>query len=120
MIIGLPGSGKTELAKQISKETGQTVVDDPESVEDVLLTDGNIVLSDPFLCQEETRNGVSLLMQQRFPELEQEEIFFENDPKQAKENAIARGTRNVNGLISYLTKVYKPDGKTRPVYRPKD
>ena len=120
MIAGLPGSGKTELGKKIAKDTGKTIVDDPESLEDVLLTDGNIVLTDPFLCETDTRERISLLMKQRFPDIEQETIFFENDPVQANANANRRENRNVKGLITYLTKVYEPDGDTIPVYKPEN
>lgn len=118
VIIGLPGSGKTTLGKQICEKTGQTLIDDPKSLKDILHTDGNIVVTDPFLCQPCTREQVLLIASDHFPDCEQEIIFFENNPAQASKNAQERADRSVSGLIAYLTKVYKPIGEIRPVYCP--
>jgi len=116
MVVGLPGSGKTELAKQIAQSTGRQLIDDPTDMDFLEKSDGNIVIADPFFCETHIRELALQVLAESFPDAELEVIFFENNPIQAKINARKRGTRKVDGLINHLSSIYQPEDETLPVW----
>jgi len=83
LIIGLPGSGKTYLAKNKYVPEGYLLIDDP----DVLPTnDGilfkNVVVTDPHLCKEKVRNNCIKFFEDVGYVVEC--IYFENNPEKCR------------------------------------
>lgn len=83
LIVGLPGSGKTHLAKAKYVSDGYILIDDPN----VLPTkDGilfkNVVVADPHLCREDVRNNCIRFFEDVGYTVEC--IFFENSPEKCR------------------------------------
>lgn len=112
LLIGLPGSGKSFLGRQLSIQ-GAYFIDDISikgltSLTDVIGKHKHIVVSDAFLCCEKYRKAAKKLLQEH----EVEWIFFENNPEKCRRNVIRRNDgRKVDGLIKQLSLEYViPDG----------
>jgi len=81
LIIGLPGSGKTYLAKARYEHLGYELVDEPKDLPD-LSPEKDYVICDPHLCDPRTRE----LCRNILKDFEIEEIYFENDPQKCQNN----------------------------------
>ena len=81
LIIGLPGSGKTHLAK--TKYVDYTLLDDPNvlpTMSGILFK--NIVVADPHLCKESVRNSCIRFFEDVGYIVEC--IYFENNPDKCR------------------------------------
>ena len=117
IIIGLPGSGKTHLAREMYPDA--YIIDDPISVKDLLVGKPHIVVTHPDFCSPNRLKSFKLFINHHYDDVEFEEIYFENDPDQCRINALGRGNKKVGGLISLLTKEYKPPIIAIPVWNNK-
>ena len=80
LIIGLPGSGKTHLAKTKYVPLGYVLIDDPKEKPNAEGKD--IVITDPHLCDENIRKScISFLEKMGYAV---ECIYFENDEEKCK------------------------------------
>ena len=108
-IGGLPGSGKTFLAKKMLSECNYTLFDDinEETKKDLvksLLEEKDIIITDPHFCLLDVRNKVEKWILEINPKYKIEWILFENDPLSCKSNVEFRNdNRKVEGLIHYLS-----------------
>lgn len=108
LICGLPGSGKTTYANNITSQINNVVlIDDPVSWDAVLTQlshSGSVVLTDPYLCIEKNRQEALC----RFEELGfvVEWVFFENNPKQCIVNSFSRKDKEVRNDIMWFSKQY--------------
>ena len=116
VIVGLPGSGKTYLGKKLTEDTGFEFLDDVTKTQmgrlKALLDEGkSCIVSDPNLVIEPIRKSAAEYLA-KFPNLEIEWIFFENNPKQCMNNVTRRNDgRKVFGFIEAFSKKYVvPDG----------
>lgn len=116
IIIGLPGSGKSELAKTLPG----ILYDDPKTPEELEAiklwhSQGfDIVITDPHLCLPEVEKRARL----HFPDATY--IYFQNDPVQCIINARGREGKEVEQFIKLLTQYYNPPSDALPVYRKED
>jgi predicted kinase len=90
LIIGLPGSGKTYLAKNSYSE--YKLIDDPSvnniELEEVLSELEDVVICDPNLCDVTYRNRIKELLNLFGYAIK--EIYFENEPIKAYNNIKCR------------------------------
>lgn len=124
LIIGLPGSGKTEYARTLNIP----VIDDPEvnyptqremliRVKELLSDNLKICITTPSLCNTYIRKGAEKLLTKK-TKAKISFIFFANDPEQCRINVAARNDgRKVEEYISRLTETYNPPQVDREVYR---
>lgn len=105
LIIGLPGSGKTELGKSIPCDT---FIDDPLFYGDLPDLDGHIIITDPHFCNKHILHSAKIQLKIKYGDVKFEEIFFENDPIQCKKNAAHRFNKPVEHFIDYLSGIYNP------------
>ena len=83
LIVGLPGSGKTHLAKAKYVPIGYVLCDDPTVLDRTLLESGkDVVFTDPHLCNSDTRRIAEDVL--RGYGYEVEWVFFENNERKAK------------------------------------
>ena len=83
LIIGLPGSGKTYLAKTKYIPLGYILFDDPKKLNtDVLLSRCNVVFTDPHLCNLSIREKAKELLKAYGYSVEC--IFFEKDENKCR------------------------------------
>lgn len=122
-IAGLPGSGKTHLAKELAKN-GYELFDDvgaETAKEDVIncMRDGkDCIVVDPHFCSLGARQAAQKIAEKFSAEVEW--IFFENNPELCLKNAKRRNDgRKVEDFIKSLSKVYSiPENeKSIPVYK---
>ena len=115
-IVGLPGSGKTTFAKSF----GLPILDDPKQLWEVTsfvdCLKGTGIIVDPNLCIQynltKAKDWVEGL------DVEQiEVIYFENNPQQCLINSRKRVDKPVEQYISYLSRIYEPQGPVIPVWR---
>ena len=126
-IHGLPGSGKTYLANQISKDGDYSILDD---IMDISLIEAemnkgrDIILSSPYF---ESFTGMPFESRLRTmlagTDYDVEEIWFDNDPEKCIENVKSRKDHKIkpNNLfpeIRMFSSRYKiPEGvRTIPVW----
>jgi len=108
LIIGLPASGKTNLAKRLYPSA--YLVDDPVSLLELPKPGQteHLIITDPSFCVARTLAFCEKLLYQTYGEVEINHIYFANDPEQCLKNASGRVGKMVNSYISYLTKEYNP------------
>lgn len=99
LIIGLPGSGKTYLAKTKYVPMGYVLIDDPKETPKTQGED--IVLTDPHLCNENIREQCINFFEKIGYEVEC--IFFENNEEKCKKLIERRN----DGRIIKTFKVFK-------------
>ena len=130
-IIGLPGSGKSHLIKELNRTEDNCVIDDPINfVEDVLpFLDGrDLIIADPNLCVPGLRTASkSVILDQLFKKrgvkkeaIKIQYIYFENDPEQCKKNIEYREknegcTKNADVSLDILTKIYLMPKDVNPI-----
>jgi len=126
LIVGLPGSGKTELARKM----GGALLDDLsnngglEKI-DVLVNTNEplIIITDPHLCRTEAREFAIRFLSEHASEYIVEWIFFENNIEACRDNIQNRRVfgdlRIVETTLERLAKAYVvPDfGRVVPVWR---
>jgi predicted kinase len=97
LIVGLPGSGKSQLANRINNDNGGkfTIINDPKDLE---LVKGQIhkdlIITDPQLCFEKNRQQAEKLIKDLNPNCKLEWIYFKNDPDQCLINSNIRNRAN--------------------------
>ncbi len=109
VICGLPGSGKTWLAKNKYEPKGYILADDPEhknEIHKLLLTKKNIVITSPFLITESARLNCRHMLEAFGYEVEF--VFFENNEQRALNNCKYR-THVATSLRSWSSKYVIPD-----------
>lgn len=114
MIVGLPASGKTTLAKKINKDNNSKyrIIDDPKDfMSDIYpYLNENLIITDPKLCIENNRNSATNMIR-KYTNSKIDWLFFENNPAQCILNAKNRPDKKVESLINLLSKDYKiPEG----------
>lgn len=128
IITGLPGSGKTTLARKISD--GRLIFDDPELEDDVMenmllnvFTGYDVVVTTCFLVDGDVRT-MAMDKLYSYGASEIEWIFFENDPEQCLLNILERNKtdyRKISQWFLYdLSNMYKipENSNVVPVYKP--
>lgn len=105
-IVGLPGSGKTELAKRINQDNdGQyTIIDDPKNFDTDIkpYLDRSLIITDPTLCFEKNRNNAIKFIKNVNPNIKLDWMFFENDPTSCLSNINRRGDKNEKKVESFI------------------
>lgn len=116
-IIGLPGSGKTHLAKEMQKHLPSfEIIDDPSELFDfrTQLTNGNFIICDPHLCKQTSRE--ILVKWCNLKGIELECIFFENDKDKCINNLRYRNDGRCISLTSFRYTIPKHI-KTREIWQ---
>jgi len=110
VIVGLPGSGKTILGKELESK-GYYFIDDisvcglNKFLDAVKYQIDKIALSDCFLCKKKDREKCTVFLSKYTDNIEW--IFFENNPQKCYLNVDKRNDgRSVKGLIDILSKEY--------------
>ena len=125
-LVGLPGSGKTEVANNlcrlhtrwdlsvrfVNKYIPSTVivVDDIKSLDELPAPEEYelLIITDPYFCITSTRNMADTFLRLRYGSVEWR--FFPNDPEKCRRNVAHRNDgRKVDDFITQLSKVYEPD-----------
>jgi len=117
LIIGLPGSGKTHLAKTKYVPDGYVLLDDPSvlPVMDKILFK-NIVVTDPHLCKENIRKNCIQFFEDVGYTVEC--IFFENNPTKCRKLIELRNDGRVIGDFKAYNYTI-PDGvEVLEIYEP--
>ena len=111
-LVGLPGSGKTYLGKQLESDSN-IFIDDISKCGLKLLQDAltnnykSIIIADCFLCKRSERILALNFLQNNYYSGEIEWIFFENNPEKCFRNVDKRADgRAVKGLIKHLSGQY--------------
>lgn len=104
LIIGLPASGKTYLAKNKYVPLGYRLIDDPKELP-VLNKKEDYVICDPWLCDPSIRSCFYLL----YGDFEVEEIYFENDHEKCRKNIAERNDGRKIGNLNHF-KYQIPEG----------
>lgn len=110
LIVGLPGSGKTYLANQLSNSN--RVFDDITTLDDLPDND-NFVITDVNFCDSKILNIAVNKLNILYPEHEVEIIYFQNDVESCRKNIKYRcekynDCRNVEGTIKRFGLIYSP------------
>jgi hypothetical protein len=116
LIIGLPGSGKSYLGRDLCDTTNRPFFDDADTVP--LLQSTGFIITHPMMCLITVRTAVVNSLKTHYPDAQHTFLYFENDPHKARENAKRRADKPVFGLISYLTRIYTPEGTPLPIWSP--
>ena len=124
LIIGLPGSGKTYLAKTKYVPLGYTLVDDPldrNHIDRLLYAGHDLVITDPHLCNESTRELAYKHLHNMNCVVSM--VFFENNVEKCKKLIELRNDgRNIKTFSAFNykipknvipLKIYEPEGKIR-------
>jgi hypothetical protein len=124
ILVGLPGSGKSRMAKQINLDNNNKykVIDDPKSLEKDIkpFINQDLIITDPALCFEANREKAKQFFKEFAPNSKIDWIYFENNPEQCLINADIRNRtlrismkpiRNVDSFIRNLHQFYTiPEG----------
>lgn len=126
MIVGMPGSGKTHLARKVGG-VGFLVIDDIKSLDPLRLAleaMRNVAVTDVNFCDERVRDKALRWLNENFPRATVDWWFFENDAAKCRANVARRkaegDAREVGGTIRRFEKTYKvPEGFTaNPIWQP--
>ena len=123
VIIGLPGSGKTFLGKQLSVEKKIHFFDDVskhnsiKAMEEYVQTKEDFIIADPLLCFPDAKRNFDNWVKNNASSYVVKYIYFENDPESCLENVEIRDDgRDVENFIKSARKVYDPPFGARKVY----
>lgn len=101
LIVGLPGSGKSNLALRINADNALqnngkfTIINDPKDFKEIEEhINDNLIITDPQLCFEENRQKALKRINSLNPDCKIEWIFFKNDPEKCLMNSEARNRAN--------------------------
>lgn len=127
LLVGLPGSGKTTLARERYLPEGFILVDDPTDIDDVReavaaarAVDGpGIIVADPHLVVSRHRQSAETFLVRLGCTVEF--VFFANDPDQAEINVRMRADDRGPMHVRVMSQAYDlPEGEvTIPVHRPR-
>ena len=128
LIIGLPGSGKTTLSKELLKiDSDGSIHDDfiPHFFNGKLVMDldngKNVFASDPRLCKIETFAHTIAKINQFAKNPKITLVLFPNNPvdalKHAKHRQEFENGKNVDSAIEFYSKIYNPSGYEKFGYR---
>jgi adenylate kinase family enzyme len=113
-LVGLPGSGKTYMGKQM----GGLFLDDicwtcgKDRLKE-LFTSQMVIVADPSLCRSENRFFAEKMVKEYHPGCEVEWIYFENNPEKCWNNIQHRkdGRKISKYSLNNMSKRYKiPEG----------
>ena len=114
LLVGLPGSGKTTLGKELEAQ-GATFIDDISIVglkplREAMKQVEYVVVADTFLCRLQEREAA----RRHLYDCEVEWVFFENAPEKCLRNVDKRADgRKVTELVKRLSEEYViPQGVT--------
>lgn len=118
LIVGLPGSGKTHLANQLSNSN--RVFDDITSLDELPYND-NFVITDVNFCDNKILSMAIKKLNELYPNHFIEVIYFENDSDKCRKNVIYRCSefndcRNVEGTIRRFEKIYYPPANAEKIW----
>jgi hypothetical protein len=123
MVIGLPGSGKTEYVKQ-NQAANTVVIDDPKKIGDLHISYDKsldtLVIVDHNLCDKKVRDIAKAMLTDYYGDVTFEYAFFENDPEQCIINDRLRGRDNLaTTLIRKFAEIYDvpENAKIIPVWQ---
>jgi len=132
LIVGLPGSGKTYLAKTEYEPKGYRLVDDPREISAIKIEIAiakahcynGIVIADPNLTLPGNLDKAKEFLKS-FGCSSISTIYFENDWRKADRNVIRRNQIECDrGILNveFYSKLYKiPDGiQARKIFQPID
>ena len=108
LIVGLPGSGKTFLANQLSTPSA-VIVDDIKDMNQ-LPDSGDIIITDVNFCDSNVLEKAKAELLKKYGIKTHIEVYyFECDADAARRNVKHRDDgRNVEGTIRRFEKIYKP------------
>jgi Ni2+-binding GTPase involved in maturation of urease and hydrogenase len=121
LIAGLPGSGKTHLAREFAEMdspfswgTDVIVVDDISDSEQLPKYADVLIVTDVNFCSEAVRGLAMKELRKRYPRLSHEWYFFENAPWKCRNNVLHRNDgRDVEATIARFAVEYQvPFGYT--------
>lgn len=104
LIVGLPGSGKTHLAKKSYSD--YVLIDDPDAHFDLMGIDRDkdYVITDPHLCDPKNRAAAEKML--RRMGFKVEFVYFENDEKKCLNNIKHRNDgRLITNFSSFRYKI---------------
>ena len=113
LIIGLPGSGKTYLANNLSG----IIIDDITSI-DQLPNDANeLIITDVNFCDVKILERAEEMLRERYGNIDIKRIYFENDAEAVRKNVEYRNDgRNVEGTIRRFEPIYQPPADARVIW----
>lgn len=118
LMSGLPGSGKSYLAKILAEKHNGYLIDDPTDIDSELSkipqNKNLIFITDPFFCLEEIQKLAEEKLYGWFPWCGITWIALDNNPQQCRMNVAARNDgRPVEGSIRRFSKEFHfPEGGT--------
>lgn len=124
VIVGLPGSGKTHLGKELEAQ-GALLIDDISingGLDRLSKVVGHphIVITDPNLCISQDKQAAERMLPNICPGYEIEWIFFQNDSKACLNNILHRQNkgdyRQVKNFVRMLATMYNPPANARAVH----
>jgi ABC-type oligopeptide transport system ATPase subunit len=122
-LVGMPGSGKSTLGEALAKDASPSgsilfiddigiVTKDAKEYLSNLELDGvsELLISDVYFCRDKVRSSAKKIVEEVFPNIPIEFIFFENSAEKCLINVVNRAEkgddRKVTGLIAQLSKEY--------------
>jgi len=98
-LLGLAGSGKSDLAEELSRQTGAVILEgiagvhNPDALPTLIrhLKGGqNCVVEEAAFCIQENRDWITTWLRARIPDIDMKWICFDNDLDTANWNVINR------------------------------